>query len=139
MRVNSNKGFTLIELMIVMVVIGVLAAIAFPSYQEHVRRSRRVEAQSLLNDGAARQERYRAQNGRYADNGEESKLKLSDSKYYDFVITSAVGGSSYNLLAKRKGQQVGDPHCGDFGLDQKGDKTVTAGQLGKIDVGYCWR
>ncbi|PAT36837.1 type IV pilin protein [Vandammella animalimorsus] len=137
MRKNSNKGFTLIELMIVMVIVGILAAIAYPSYQEYVRRARRAEAQSLLNDGAARQERYRAQNGKYAAPGEESKLKLAGSDYYDFSIVSASGGQSYTLKAKRKGPQTNDPRCGDFELDHAGIKKMSAGTPGSVDD--CWR
>ena len=76
----SEKGFTLIELMIVVAVVAVLAAIAYPSYQEYVMRSRRLEGQSLLNEAAARQERWRAQNGTYLTSGTAAqiaeKLKL---------------------------------------------------------------
>ena len=62
---SKLHGFTLIELMITVAVVAILSAIAYPSYQEYVLRSRRVEAQSLLGEAAARQERWRAQNGGY--------------------------------------------------------------------------
>ncbi len=54
---RAARGFTLIELMITVAVVAILSAIAYPSYQEYVLRSRRVEAQSLLGEAAARQER----------------------------------------------------------------------------------
>jgi type IV pilus assembly protein PilE len=56
-KTASNKGFTLIEVMIVVAIVGILAAVAYPSYQDHVRKSRRAEAQSALMGLAAAMER----------------------------------------------------------------------------------
>ena len=55
------RGFTLIEVMIVVVIVAILASIAFPSYQRYVLRSHRVEAQALLSEAAARQALHRLQ------------------------------------------------------------------------------
>nr|ELD4571953.1 type IV pilin protein [Pseudomonas aeruginosa] len=59
---KSNRGFTLIELMIVVVIIAILAGIAYPSYDEYVKRGNRTEGQALLSEAAATQERYFSQN-----------------------------------------------------------------------------
>ena len=63
MALNARRsaGFTLIEVMIVVVIIGILASIAYPSYNEYVKRGNRTEGQVFLSDAAARQERYSSQ------------------------------------------------------------------------------
>ncbi len=136
----AEKGFTLIELMITVAVIAILAAIAYPSYTEYVRRGRRVEAQNLLNDAAARQERYRAQNGKYS--GDVGKLKLphgsaSEHGYYTLSTSPDEDSHSFTLKATRAGAQIGDPKCGDFTLDDKGIKGIASGTSG--NASECWR
>jgi type IV pilus assembly protein PilE len=149
---NAEKGFTLIELMIVVAVVAVLAAIAYPSYQEYVKRSRRVEGQSLLSDAAAHQERWRAQNGKYMTaDGKENivKLKLpygaeseygatSEHGYYYLEVGLDAGGNDggYTLTAKRIGAQASDGKCGDFTLDATGKRNI-ADATGTVD--QCWR
>jgi len=133
---RQHQGFTLVELMIVVVVVAILATIALPSYQEYVRRSRRAEAQALLNDAAARLERYRAQNGVYTT--DVTKLRLpqgnkSENGYYELSIT-APSNLQYELLATRKLAQVSDAKCGDFTLTSAGVKSTTAGT-----PEACWR
>lgn len=144
---NAEKGFTLIELMIVVVIIAILAAIAIPAYQEYIFRSRRAEAQSLLNEAAAREERWRAQNGKYMTEStptDIAKLKLpqvdkSENGYYTLGIAVAVAGDDggYTLTATRAGPQASDTKCGDFTLDATGKKGMVADKPGT--VADCWR
>ncbi|MGJ7526998.1 type IV pilin protein [Variovorax sp. GB1P17] len=139
---NAEKGFTLIELMITVAIVAILAAIAYPSYMEYVMRSRRVEGQNLLNDAAARQERWRAQNGSYSD--AVNKLNLpygagSQNGYYTLTVSAAADGGDggYTLKATRAGAQASDRKCGDFTLDAKGAKGMAAGTPGT--AANCWR
>ena len=140
---KDEKGFTLIELMIVVAVIAVLSAIAYPSYQEYVMRSRRADAQSLLNEAAARQERWRAQNGSYITATAEAdiaKLKLphgpqSEHGYYTLEIADDASG--YLLTAKRAGAQAADSKCGNFTLNAAGKKDMVADTPGTVE--QCWR
>ena len=67
---NKDKGFTLVELMMVIAIIGIIASIAIPNYSEYMTRTKRTEAIGLLSDIAARQERFLAQNNRYITNND---------------------------------------------------------------------
>lgn len=134
---NNSKGFTLIEIMIVVVIIGVLASIAMPSYQEYTRKGYRTEGQAFLNDAAARQERFFSQNRSYVTNTQLTKLGLpanglSATDRYKIKLavgTSADGG--YVLTAE---PTFSDPKCGNLVLNAVGVRTVSSG-----DKNYCWR
>lgn len=138
---NAEKGFTLVELMITVAIVAILATIAYPSYTEYVRRSRRVEAQNLLNDAAARQERYRAQNGSYVTSNDDlGKLKLpngatSPSGYYTLTVDG--NDSGYLMTAARDGIQRSDTKCGSFTLNGAGVRGMAADTPGT--VAQCWR
>jgi prepilin-type N-terminal cleavage/methylation domain-containing protein len=93
---SRSGGFTLIELMIVVVVIGILAAIAYPSYQEHVRKARRADAQTALLELAQFMERHYTANGKYLTSANAAPtLPFSEApkdgtgKYYDLSFASA--------------------------------------------------
>ncbi len=135
---HSNRGFTLIEMMIVVAIIGILAAIAYPSYDEYVKRGNRTEGQAFLSDVAARQERYFSQNNAYiTDVANIAKLGLSNNrsptdKYRVNIAAGNANQGGYLLTAR---QQFGDTKCGNLRLDALGKRYNT----GAKTVDECWR
>ncbi|PAV48170.1 pilus assembly protein PilE [Pseudomonas sp. HAR-UPW-AIA-41] len=126
-------GFTLIELMIVVAIIGIISAIAYPSYQEYVLRGNRSEGQAFLNDAAARQERYYAQNNTYADTAAKlgyANNNSSSSKYT--LAISNVSATTYTLTAT---PAQTDSKCGNLTLNQAGTK----GESGSGTLADCWK
>ncbi len=140
-RDMSQKGFTLIEMMIVVAIIGILAAIAYPSYDEYVKRGNRTEGQALLSDAAARQERYFSQNNTYITTAADiSKLGLnlgsgnkSATGKYVFSVSKVDKDGGYTLTAT---QQFGDSKCGNLTLTATGTRGATASGANATD---CWR
>ena len=127
--------------MIVVGILGILAAIAYPNYMEYIQRSNRSEGQALLQDAAASQERFFAQNNSYVTAAADiAKLGLrgtngttvkSDTGKY--TLTVAAGGGGYTLTAT---QAFGDAACGNLTLNALGIKGITG--TGKT-VNQCWR
>lgn len=137
------NGFTLIELMIVVAIVGILAAIAYPNYMEYIQRSNRSEGQALLNDAAASQERFFAQNNSYITNqANVARLGLrntsgttvaSDNGKYNLTVGTAASDGGYTLTAT---QQFGDAACGNLTLNAVGIRGRTGS--GK-SVESCWK
>ena len=132
---NASRGFTLIEVMIVVVIIGILASIAFPSYQEYMRRGYRAEGQAFLSDVAARQERYFSQNNAYiTDVANIAKLGVTaNSPTGKYSIVLAGGGGGYTLTANN---QFSDAKCATLTLNALGVRGSSGSSSAKND---CWR
>lgn len=151
-------GFTLIELMIVVAIVGILAAIALPSYEESIARTKRSDATGGLLEFASVLERHYTENSTYCDAGTtaeagcggaagdsgtpaaalfNSTLPLDGGDtYYNLTIT-AVTQSAYTIQATRTGSMAGD-RCGNFTLTQAGAKNLV-GQDGGLVASDCWR
>lgn len=140
---NAAGGFTLIELMIAVVVVGILAAIAYPSYIEQVRKSRRADAKAALLTAAQTMERYYTENNSYAgaaanpsDGGIIPDHAPVDRPHadrtYDISFSQRTA-TGFTIQATRTGTQASDTTCGDYTLTNTGMKGVTVGS-----VATCW-
>lgn len=123
---NTSRGFTLIELMITVVIIGVLASIAFPSYQQFIIRSNRAAAQSAMMDIANRQQQFLLADRQYAEKSglEASGYMLPDevsAKYgYSIDVDNDASPPNFTITFTPSGSQASD---GDLTLDSNGVKT----------------
>jgi type IV pilus assembly protein PilE len=119
---KKQKGFTLIELVVVVVIIGILASIAIPSYREYVKRGNRHAAQAAMMDIAARQQQFFVANRMYATAADLSYVLPSEifDKYDIDIDVEAGPPPGFTITFDPKGSQEGD---GNLTLDSEGNKT----------------
>ena len=125
-------GFTLIELMIVMAVMGILLATAVPSYQKYTLRVHRTEAIRLLLQAAMCQERVYASYGSYDTNRCQPGSEYE--KYQVSYNPPDTQSGTYLAMATPSGAQIADP-CGSLSLDQNGARKISGVN---ISTTKCW-
>ncbi len=141
------KGFTLIDLLATMVVFGILTAIAYPSYLNQLRKTRRAEAATELMSLAHAQERFFARFRTYTSVvgapdpcagqacGLGKSSNLSANEYY--LLTSNGNATSYTLTATANGPQFGDTNCRTFTINNVDIKSaMNASSQDSTDI--CW-
>ena len=136
-RTGLERGFTLVELMIVVAIIGIIAAIAYPTYQNHVQDTRRATAQSELMELAQFMERRYTSNYEYTEDGGDPDLPFDysprdndeDNAFYNIGFEDDVTGNAFTLEAVPTGVQS-DDRCGTLTLDHQGNR--------EADGDDCW-
>ena len=134
---HQRRGFTLIELMVVLAVAAILAAVAFPSYRGQVAKGRRADGKQALVELAQRLERFYTERGTFAGAALGSGgfyPAVSSGGYYSLAITSQ-SADGFTLSATPRGNQAGDA-CGTLGYNHLGDRSVASGATLSLD--QCW-
>jgi type IV pilus assembly protein PilE len=141
---GRHDGFTLLELMIVVVIVGILAAIALPSYTAYITRSRIIEATSGLGDIRSQMEKYFMDNRTYDSGGACGITKLTvdpiatfNASHKNFAISCASTATTYTLTADGQGPMSGFT----FTLDQTNAKKTTGvptSSWNKPSPNNCW-
>ena len=157
MSAGNERGVTLIELMIVIVLLGIIVAIAVPSYRNYVLRSNRTDATVTLLKIRAAQEKFFLNNDRYATSaeldaappkglgfpsGSAASTAATEHGYYD--ISSAVdptapaGTPSFMLTATPIGGQLQDNECRSMTINDRGDRGAVS-TSSTVSTTTCWR
>lgn len=134
-RTRAAAGFTLIELMIAVAIVGILVAVAVGSYDFAMVKTRRAAAKGCLTEGAQFMERYYTTHFSYNDTDDPSVLPACSADVTDFYTIGFDGtpdARSFKIQAVPQGSQAtSDTKCGTLSLDQVGTKGAT-------DVDACW-
>lgn len=140
---NNAQGFTLIELMIVVAIIGMLSTVAYPSYLEYTRRAARAEARAAVLNMAQLQERNFSDRGAYATVDGSSSAPWVASSYfsgtnyanrkYGITVATANTNSTYTITATPE-NGYSDSKCGNLTLTSAGEKGSSSGSA--VD---CWK
>ncbi|TVZ40115.1 type IV pilus assembly protein PilE [Alteromonadaceae bacterium 2753L.S.0a.02] len=136
---HTQKGFNLVELMIVIVIIAIIASIAIPSYQNSVRKGNRAEGIETLLDVAQQQEMLYSQTNAYSTNARPfaptaATVTSSNGLYLISVANGACGSTAcFIATATAQGSQASDSDCLTLSIDNLGNKTSTPAG------GRCWR
>ena len=129
---RSNRGFTLIEIMIVIAIIGIVLTISIPSYNEYVKKGRRAEVVSLLSEQAQSLERFYTKNNVYTG---ITGLSAGNDFY---TLTPTITDQTFLLTPARKtGTAMATDKCGDFTLTNTGVRSMNNATTG-LTTKDCW-
>ena len=140
--IRSSLGFTLIELMIVVAVIGILGSIAYPSYVEYVLRSHRSDARAQLLQAQLWMERAATANGVYPTTALPAALTWASdsSKRYTIALADKSSSSAFTLTATPKAGPQTKDKCGTLTLSNLGVQNITDKPTGSsMTASECWQ
>lgn len=142
MKIDKKNGFTLIELMISVAIVGILSAIALPAYTSYINQANRSDAKSVLLENVQFLERNYTENNKYHQTSSGTAITLpwyispkSGTTLYD-ISAPTLTATTYILTATpvSTGRMANDD-CGSLSINQLGQKTVSGATL---DANSCW-
>jgi len=143
MKLKQSQGFTLIELMIALVILGVITAIAYPSYTSHMTNNRRAQGQVALMDISQRMERYYAENHTFVGatlatiGSNNTAGDGSNTSYYNLALSN-LSATGFTASATATGTQASnDISCGIVAMNQLGQKGRLGNGVFQVDAN-CW-
>lgn len=132
---RSNRGFTLIELLIVIAIVAILTAIAMPSYNSQMRKSRRADAQAVLMNIASRQQQMLLDTRTYVGTTDALRVTVPTSVSSKYTVAIELGAGTqptFKATATPTGDQAKDS-CGALSIDQTGAKLAD-----NVVKANCW-
>ncbi len=134
---KSRSGFTLVELMVTVAIVGILASIAYPSYVEYVRRANRADAQAIMMENAQYMERYFTTNGTYLGSTPLPKPQspASGTPKYNITAPAATLLATSYIIQAVPTAAFPDPLCGTLTVSQTGART----ESGTGSQADCWK
>jgi len=152
-RIIRSRGFTLIELMIVVAIIAILSAIAYPTYVNYITKTRRAAATACLSEYANYMERFYTTNLRYdqdtsGTSNDVTKVILDcaaqsqTGQYYSYASAAAppLSQTAYKIIATPKDIQLArDTTCGILGIDQSGQRFYKGTSKDAAGLAVCWQ
>jgi type IV pilus assembly protein PilE len=145
---SRERGVTLLELMAVVVILGILASIAIPSYRSYLLRTQRTDATAALLRIAAAQEKFYLQNNTYAsndllDDAPPTGLGISGTEHDYYTLSIGAGGNltlgfTATAIQKAGGPQAKDKDCKSFTINQAGTRSAI-NQSDADNTAGCWR
>jgi type IV pilus assembly protein PilE len=139
--VTTMRGYSLMELMAALAIVGVLSAIAIPSYTAYIARGKRAEGRAALLEATNWMERWRTERGRYDDPANANNpppgfpwAQIPRTGTANYTVAVVATPATYTITATAVGSMATDP-CATLSIDQTGQRTFTGGS-GTPEI--CW-
>jgi len=132
-----QKGFSLMELLIVIAIIGILATIAYPSYTDYVKKTKRSDGALALMEAVQAMERCKSTAFAYTNCTLTGQQSVSPESYYSIALSPDPTASTFTIVATPQGTQSSDTECATMSIDHLGNRTSTPGEVDSDDNG-CW-